>query len=274
MLTHHHTQVNGHSIHYVTAGKGTPLLLLHGWPQTWYAWRYIIPRLSEEYTVIAPDLTGLGDSSAPPAFTPSDVAETMFLLMRQLGYTTHLLAGHDWGGNIAYLYATKHPASITRLAILDIGVMDRNLENRPLLARAGKNLWWFPFHMTPELPEQLIAGREHIYLNWFYQNATFNKTPFEDISEYLRCYSAPGAMGRSFTYYRNILHTIDINSKAPRLTIPVLALGGDHSFGAYPAHSFSAVADNVQGGIIPDCGHYIAEEQPAALLQYLFEFFR
>jgi len=274
MLTHYHTEVNGHSIHYVIAGKGRPVLLLHGWPETWYAWRYIIPELAKEYTVIAPDLTGLGDSTAPADFTPATVAETMFLLVQQLGYTDILLAGHDWGGNIAYLYASAHPEQVSKLVILDIGVMNTALENRPLLARTGKNLWWFPFHMTEALPEQLIEGRERIYLNWFYQQSTFNKAPFEDISEYVRCYSAPGAMGRSFTYYRHVLDTIDINMAAPKLHMPVLALGGDHGFGSFPAQSFGAVADNVQGGVIANCGHYIAEEQPEALLGYLFEFFR
>lgn len=268
---HRNANINGHNIHYVIAGSGEPLLLLHGWPQTWYAWRFIIPVLATRYTVIAPDLTGLGDSAAPAdGFDQQSVAEDMHQLVLQLGFTSVRLVAHDWGVAIGYQYAVSYPVS--KLVILDVGIMDSNLENRPLLARTGKNLWWFPFHMVEELPALLLAGRERIYLNWFYTHSTFQ--PVTDIDEYVRCYSAPGAMDRSLGYYRNVLKTID-NNKAnalTKLTIPVLALGGEHSFGMYPYHSALTVAENVEGGVIPACGHYIAEEQPDLLLKYLNSF--
>lgn len=279
ILTHRYAEVNGHSIHYVISGKGRPVLLLHGWPETWYAWRFIIPALAEEYTVIAPDLTGIGQSEAPSdGFDQRTVAEDMYQLMQQLGYKETLLVAHDWGAAVAYMYASSYPEAVSKLVILDVGIMDSSMENRPLLARSGKNLWWFPFHMVEELPELLIAGKEKTYLSWFYNNSTFNKIPFteEVIDEYVRHYSAPGAMGRSLAYYRQVLKTIDYNeiNARTKLTMPVLALGGDHGFGMYPYQSLQKVALDVQGGVIPDCGHYIAEEQPEMLINYLQSFFK
>jgi pimeloyl-ACP methyl ester carboxylesterase len=274
---HRDTEVNGHKIHYVTCGQGRPVLLLHGWPQTWYAWRYIMPELAKEYTVIAPDLTGLGDSSAPAVFDQQTVADDMYQLMQQLGYTDVLIVAHDWGASIGYQYAVSHEAEVSKLVILDVGIMNSNMESRPLLPRSGKNLWWFPFHTVEELPEILIEGRERIYLNWFFNNSTVNKNAISaaDLDEYTRCYAAPGAMGRSLTYYRNVFKTIDNNkiNALTKLTIPVMALGGEQSFGMYPLESLKTVAENVTGGVIADCGHYIAEEQPAVLLEKLKVFF-
>lgn len=273
---HNEAVVNGHKIHYVSCGKGRPVLLLHGWPQTWYAWRYIMPELAKEYTVIAPDLTGLGDSEGAPGFDQQTVADDMHLLMQQLGYTDILLVAHDWGASVGYQYAVSHPLEVCKLVILDVGIMNSNMENRPLLPRTGKNLWWFPFHLVEDLPEMLIEGRERIYLNWFFNNSTVNKTAITeaDLDEYTRCYAAPGAMKRSLTYYRNVFKTIDNNkvNALTKLTMPVMALGGDHSFGLYPLESLKTVAENVVGGVIPDCGHYIAEEQPGLLLERLFHF--
>ena len=274
---HNDALVNGHKIHYVTCGQGRPLLLLHGWPQTWYAWRFIMPELAREYTVIAPDLTGLGDSEAPAQFDQQTVADDMYQLMKQLGHTDILLVAHDWGAAVGYQYAVSHQREVRKLVILDVGIMNANLANRPLLPRQGKNLWWFPFHLVEDLPEILIEGKERIYLNWFFSNSTFNRDAITeaDLDEYTRCYAAPGAIKRSLTYYRNVFKTIDYNkvNAQTKLTIPVLALGGEHSFGLYPLESMKTVAENVSGGVIPDCGHYIAEEQPGLLLERLISYF-
>lgn len=274
---HNNAVVNGHKIHYVTCGQGRPVLLLHGWPQTWYTWRYIMPELAKEYTVIAPDLTGPGDSEAAPGFDQQTVTDDMYQLMQQLGHTEILLVAHDWGASIGYQYAVSHPSAVRKLVILDVGIMNANIENRPLLPRTGKSLWWFPFHMVEDLPEILIEGKERIYLNWFFTHSTFNKTAITDtdLDEYTRCYAAPGAMKRSLTYYRNVFKTIDNNkvNALTKLTMPVMALGGEFSFGLYPLESLKTVAENVTGGVIADCGHYIAEEQPGLLLEKLKKFF-
>lgn len=274
---HNDALVNGHKIHYVTCGQGRPLLLLHGWPQTWYAWRFIMPELAREYTVIAPDLTGMGDSDAPAQFDQQTAANDMYQLMQQLGHTDILLVAHDWGAAVAYQYAVSYQREVRKMVILDVGIMNASLENRPLLPRTGKSLWWFPFHLVEDLPEMLIEGKERIYLNWFYSNSTFNRNAITaaDLDEYTRCYAAPGAMKRSLTYYRNVFNTIDLNREnaLTKLTIPVLALGGEHSFGLYPFESMKTVAENVSGGVIPDCGHYMAEEQPGLLLERLMSYF-
>jgi len=273
-FTHQFAEVNGFNLHYVIGGKGEALVLLHGWPQTWYAFRHIMPELSKRFTVIVPDLRGLGDSEKPSSgYDIYTVADDIYKLIQHLGYKEINVLGHDFGANVAYAYAASHREEVKKLVFLDVGIMDSSLEKIPLITREGKSLWWFPFHMLRDLPEELIKGKEAVYLNWFYKNATYNQSAFSahDINEYVRCYSKPDAMKTSFEYYRNILKNIDNNNVQSKikLQMPVLALGGDKSFGMKPYYSWSTVAGNVKGDVIENCGHHIAEEQPEALLQQL-----
>ena len=273
-FTHQFAEVNGFNLHYVIEGKGEALVLLHGWPQTWYAFRHIIPELSKRFTVIVPDLRGLGDSEKHSSgYDIYTVADDIYKLVQHLGYKEINLLGHDFGANVAYAYAASHREEVRKLVFLDVGIMDSSLEKIPLIAREGKSLWWFPFHMLRDLPEELIKGNEAVYLNWFYKNATYNQSAFsaQDINEYVRCYSKPEAMKTSFEYYRNILKNIDNNNVQSKIKLQmhVLALGGDKSFGMKPYYSWSTVAGNVKGDVIENCGHHIAEEQPEALLQQL-----
>ena len=203
-LQHHTARVNDVMIHYVIAGQGEPVVLLHGWPQTWYEWRKIIPALAARYTVIAPDMRGIGDSSRPVSgYDKRTVADDIYQLVRKLGHEKIFLVGHDWGGPVAYAYAVAHPADVRKLVILDVGIPGKSTE-RAFPFRSG-GVWHMQFHNVRDLPEALVAGRERIYLTWFYRTA-YNPTAIgeEDIDEYVRCYSAPGAMRAGFEYYRAV----------------------------------------------------------------------
>jgi len=272
---HHTAWVNDVMIHYVTAGKGEPVVLLHGWPQTWYEWRKIIPALAARYTVIAPDMRGIGDSSKPVSgYDKRTVADDIYKLVRKLGHEKIFLVGHDWGGPTAYAYAVAHPADVRKLVILDVGIPGGGTEKAFPFRRGG--VWHIQFHNVRDLPEALVTGRERIYLSWFYRTA-YNPTAITepDIDEYVRCYSAPGALRAGFEYYRAIFDDAEHNKDGPnhKLKMPVLALGGERGFGAIAKRSMEQLAENVRGGVIQKCGHWIPEERPEYLNEQLLTFF-
>ena len=272
---HHTFSTNDVRLHYVTAGDGDPVVLLHGWPQTWYEWRRIMPILAAKYRVIAPDMRGLGDSSKPQSgYDKKTIAEDIYQLVRHLGFEKILLVGHDWGGPVAYAYAAAHRQEVRKLVILDVAIPGGGLETGIRFRRGG--IWHIQFHGVRDLPEALITGRERTYLSYFYRTA-YNPTAISEqaIDEYVRCYSAPGALRAGFEYYRAIWDDAEHNQENAKvkLAMPVLALGGVNGFGAAALRSMQSLADNVRGGVIERCGHWIPEERPDYLGAQLLEFF-
>jgi pimeloyl-ACP methyl ester carboxylesterase len=277
-FTHHTVPVNGIQMHYVIGGKGDPVVLLHGWPETWYQWRHVMPALAKNYTVIAPDLRGLGDSSKPVSgYDGKTVAEDIHQLVTKLGYKSIYLVGHDIGTLIVYPYAAAHPSEVKKLVVMEAPIPGFYPPNRPML-------WWVPFHQTPDIPEALVQGNEMLYLSWFYRNLANNPAAItqEDINEYVSHYSTPGGMRAGFEYYRAIpLNEIqNMNYSKTELTMPVLALGGGYTpaFGGNVTmisaeYGMKMLAQNVTGIIVPNSGHWIPEEQPKFLVEQLTKFF-
>ena len=232
IVAHHFADLGEVLIHYVTAGRGPPVVLLHGWPQTWWEWRHIIPRLSGKHTVIAPDMRGLGDSSRPlEGYDKKTVANDIWRLVNeQLGHKSFYLVGHDWGGPTAYSLAAAHPEAVRRLVILDVVIPGCGDD----FSQGGRR-WHHQFHMTPDLPEALTLGREEAYLSWFYRTFAYRHDAIgpEDLKEYLRTYGQPGAMRAGFAYYRAIPQDIADNKAFVdrfKLPMPVLAMGGAVSY--------------------------------------------
>ncbi len=270
---HHAAHVNGQRIHYVRAGKGDPVVLLHGWPQTWYMWRKVIPALSERYTVIAPDLRGFGQSSKPlDGYDKRTVACDIYELVTSLGFEKIFLVGHDFGGPTAYAYACAHPGDVRRLVVLDVAITIDEAEQ----ADYYKRLFHLSFNSQPDIAVALVTGRERIFLTHFYRNC-YNPGAFslEDIDEYVAAFSAPGAMRASMAHYGAMPLDLKHNQQNARkkLDMPVLALGGEISFAAGVQKSLENVATDVRGGVIAGSAHWVAEEQPEALLEQLFAFF-
>ena len=271
-------EVNGVNIHYVVGGTGEPLVLVHGWPQTWYCWHRLMPPLAERYTVIAVDLRGAGDSSKPAPSAGYDartMAEDIHQLVRQLGFGRGIrILGHDIGLLVAYSYAAAHPDEVHRLVILD-GLLV-GIEPMWSQFKADPRSWVFGLAQTPELPEKLTAGREREYLTWFYTHIAHNSHAIteEEINEYVRVYSAPGAMSAGFEWFRAFPADIEQNLAGTRakLPMPVLALGGEKMMGRFMVPMLQAVAEDVRGGSIPECGHWLAEEKPDDLLAQLNDF--
>jgi pimeloyl-ACP methyl ester carboxylesterase len=277
-FSHHTASVNGIQLHYVIGGHGNPLVLLHGWPETWYEFRLVMPALAKSYTVIVPDLRGLGDSSKPlTGYDGKTVAEDIHQLVTMLGFKTIFLAGGDVGAVIAYPYAAAHPTEVKKLVVWEAPIVG-------LTPPGAKSVWWFFFHQVPDLPEALVNGKELTYLSWFYHNLAYNPAAITQaaINEYVSHYSAPGGMRAGFEYYRALPQDAieNMNYSKTKLTMPVLALGGgyDPYFGGNTttpliAPSIKMAAQNVQTVIVPNSGHWIPEEQPQFFVKQLANFF-
>jgi pimeloyl-ACP methyl ester carboxylesterase len=266
-------------MHYVIAGSGYPLVLLHGWPQSCYEWRKVIPGLAERFTVIAPDLRGLGYSDRPLAgYDKRTLASDVFALMKSLGFSRIGLTGHDWGGVVAYYLAYDHTELVERMMILD---------SFPGIGRSGdkikretaKHLWHVFFHAgIPDLAETLISANLEAYLRYFYTSTAYNYSPAvftdDDIAEYVRVYSAPGAVRAGLQYYSTALHEDleNLSSCTRKLTLPIMAWGGE-AFSGNIVPIWQNVAENVVGGVVKECGHFIAEEKPDFTIQQMLEFF-
>jgi pimeloyl-ACP methyl ester carboxylesterase len=279
-FSHHMASVNGIQLHYVIGGQGDPVVLLHGWPQTWYEWRHVMPALAKNYTVIVPDLRGLGDSSKPvTGYNGNTTAEDIYQLVSKLGFSKIFLVAHDIGSQTAYSYTAAHPINVSKLVIMDYifpGFYP------PEFGQNGP--WWFAFHQVPNLPEAVTQGKEMEYLSWHYQNLAYNRAAItqEAINEYVSRYSAPGGMRAGFEYYRafdeDAVQNRELVNKS-KLQIPVLVLAGDFypAFGGditfTPALGVRALAENVNSTVVPLSGHYIPEEQPDFVIEQLVNFF-
>lgn len=265
-------------VHYLTAGKGEPLVLLHGIPQTSYEWRYVIPMLEDKFQIIAPDLRGLGDNTrAANGFDKKTVASDVWRLLHDhLKIDEFNLVGHDWGGPTAFALTCAHQEAVRKLAILDVAIPGDGAD----FSQNGRR-WHHAFFRTAHLPEALLNGREDIYINWLFENYSYlpNSISEEDRKEYLRTYSKPGAMTALFEYYRALPQDAKDNQEFiatnGKLKMPVLALGGDKSFGRgmETLESMQRMAVNVTGGLVPNSGHWVTEEQPEFVAKALRDFF-
>lgn len=278
-VEHHRHRLGRVELHAATAGSGDPVMLLHGWPQTWHEWRKVMPLLAAQHRLIVPDLTGLGDSSRPTSgYDKKTIAADLLELCDVLGLERFHLVGHDWGGPTAFALACAAPERVRTLTILDVTVPGIG----PDVSQGGRR-WHHAFHMTPGLPEALVQGREREYLGWFYETFSWQKDAIApaDVEEYLRCYSQPGALTAGFAYYRAIpedkANNIALFESGFRLAMPVLALGGARSEamgrGEEPLQSLRLIAGDVRGGAVADSGHFIPEEKPEVLADRLLAFF-
>lgn len=268
MIQHHYKKLSEVTMHYVTAGKGDKtLVLLHGYPQSWYCWNDVIDELSDEYKIIAPDLRGLGDTTRPAGgYDKRTIARDVMELLNELNVSAFSVVGHDWGGTVAFALAADNPVRARHLGVVDVAIPG---DGQPNIGQSGRR-WHHTFLQTLDLPEALIEGREHIYFDWFFDNYGYNKAviPPEARAEYLRTHTAPGALRAGFAYYRAITTDVkDNESRQEKITMPVLAVGGGEGWGRGPevAASLRRMATDVTELVIPECGHWVPEEKPKEL---------
>ncbi|WP_299056932.1 alpha/beta hydrolase [uncultured Nocardioides sp.] len=270
--THHRLRLgerDGLDVHYVLAGPedGEPVVLLHGYPQSWWCWRDVVPRLvAAGKRCVVPDLRGLGDTTRPAGgYDKRTVAGDVRALLDHLGIDSLGVVGHDWGGAVAYALAAHFPGTATHLAVVDVAIPG---DGNPDIGAGGQR-WHHAFLRTLDLPEALVAGREEVWVRWFYETYPAHPDAIDAVSvaEYLRTYTTPGALRAGFAYYRAIGQDVADNEPLAPLDIPCLAVGGGASWGrgSEVEASLSRKATRVRGVVLPDCGHFVPEEKPAEL---------
>lgn len=278
---HAFATIGGTRVHFVHGGnsEGEVLVLVAGFPQSWYAWRKVLPILGKRYRVIAPDLPGQGDSDLPLAGCDTTTAANILHgLYRHLGVTGHYLVAHDIGAWVAYPYAALYGDSLNGLVILDTGIPGISLPDAlPWAAHTAWRTWHVAFHNVPDLPEMFLEGRESVYLNWYLSRKAANPLVFSDAdrAEYLRGFLKNGLKG-GLAYYRAVSTSAEQNralAAKGKLKMPVLAVQADQGSMPDLVAELRAVATDVKGTAITSCGHYIPEEQPQALARELDNFF-
>ena len=265
-------------LHAVTGGGGPPLLLIHGWPQTWYAWRMLMPTLARDFSVIAVDQRGIGLSDKPQdGYDTATLANDMVALMNALGHQRFALYGTDVGMPIAYALAADHRDRVDRLVVSEAPLPGIS-PSPPLFLPPPLNamLWHLAFNQLPKINEQLVTGREDIFFGAeFDASAGTHKLPDDAVKYYIDTLAAdPDHLRGSFGFYRAIPTTSAQNEKRKerRLTLPVLAIGGEESSGEGPGKTMKLVADDVQTMVLAGSGHWVAEQAPEELLAALTAF--
>jgi len=265
-------------LHAVTGGDGPPLLLVHGWPQTWYAWRMVMPALARDFSVVAVDQRGIGLSDKPQdGYDTGTLARDLVGLMDALGHQRFALYGTDVGMPIAYALAADHPDRVDRLVVSEAplpGISPSPPLFLPPLLNA--RLWHLAFNQLPKVNEQLVTGREDIFFGAeFEASAGTHKLPDDAVKYYIDTLAAdPDHLRGSFEFYRAIPATAAQNEqrKTRRLALPVLAIGGEESSGEGVGNTMKLTADNVQTVVLAGSGHWVAEQAPEQLLAALTEF--
>ncbi len=263
-------------LHAVIGGDGPPLLLIHGWPETWYAWRLMMPALAREFTVVAVDQRGIGLSDKPAGgYDTGTMAADLVALMDALGHERFAVVGHDTGFAIGYALAADHPDRVVRAALAEIPGPPGAAPSPPLFVPGALNdrLWHIPFNRVENVPEQLVAGREAVFFGYEFA-VQGGKLPDEVVDYYVAMVSNPDALRASFGFYRAFDTTLaQAQARGDhRLAMPVLAIGGESSYGGHVGEAMQLVADDVKSVIIPGAGHWVAEEAPEAVLAALTEF--
>ena len=265
-------------LHAVIGGDGPPLLLIHGWPETWYAWRMVMPTLAEDFEVIAVDQRGIGLSDKPhDGYDIGTLASDLVGVMDALGHAEFAVYGTDTGMPIAHALAADYPERVKRLVVSEAFLP--GLAALPLFVPPTLNarLWHLMFNQLPgEVNEALVRGREDVFFGAeFAASAGTTKLPDDAVDYYVDTIAAdPEALRGSFEFYRAIPTSAAQNEerKNRRLTMPVLAMGGEESGGENAANAMKAVADDVQSVVLAGSGHWVAEQAPEALLAALTEF--
>ncbi|GAA4610711.1 alpha/beta hydrolase [Actinoallomurus liliacearum] len=283
-----HADVNGIRLHYVAGGRGEPLVLLGGWPQTWWEFHKIMPPLAERFRVIAVDLRGMGGSDRPAGgYDKKTMAGDILGLVRHLGHETVHIAGHDIGGMVAYAFAANHPAHTRRIALLDIAHPDERFYAYSLLPKPGRQqvggdihagpgrfLWWFAFNQVPGLPERLLAGRSRHLIDWMCDYLIEDPRSIDehDRNVYAHAYSTEDAIRAGNAWYRAFGQDIEDEKTYAPVTAPILGLGGGEGGHRLLQAILADKGTDVQVVEVPDSGHYIPEEQPEAVVRHLTRF--
>lgn len=281
---HASVQVDEVNIHYVEGGDGPPVVLIPGWPQSWYAWRYVMPQLVDAgHRVIAIDPRGMGESDAPPGgYDLASVAAELHHFAQVIGLLENGpidVAGHDVGSWIAYAWAADWRSDVRRVALLDALIPGLSVPRSDLsVDETNRRSWHFAFNQLDDLSELLISGREEPFLTWLFRAKSLQPWTItaEDIALYARQLAAPGALRAVTGYYQSAFSLDGIAANRlraeTRLDIPLLALGAERGVGEYMVSALQKLATDVRGDVVRNAGHYLPEEAANRIADELVDF--
>ena len=274
--THRLHAAGGCTLSYLTAGRGDPVVLLHGWPQSSHEWTGVLPQLAAQYQVIAPDLRGMGDSTRPlGGYDTRTVAADIASLLASLGVRRPRIVGHDLGGPVGFMLAADAALEVRQFVFMEAPLYG---VEAPGVAEKLKQAWHIPFFAVPHVAEFLIARREVAFVEYFMKEFAYDKSVVtsELAGHYARIMQRPGALVSGLAYYRAAGESagqIAEARKRGKLAMPVLALGGAACLGDAPLSLMREVASDVTGGTVEACGHWMAEERPDEVASRLLDFF-
>jgi pimeloyl-ACP methyl ester carboxylesterase len=266
-------KIDGLGIHYLEAGHGPAVILIHGYTQTSRMWRPLIPKLAERFRVVAPDLPGIGDSEIPQGGSDMKTAAIrIHSLAKSLGIDKASVVGHDIGLMVAYAYAAQFPSETEKLVVMDAflpGVAGWET------AFDDPHMWHFRFNGPT--PEALVRGRESIYFAYFWNDLAADKArslPLADRQAYVAAYSRPGRMRAGWSYFASWPETARQFAELAetKLTMPVLSIAGDKASAALLGPQMTLVSNNVTVVVLKDTGHWLMEERPTATMDAILKF--
>ncbi|MFF0291884.1 alpha/beta fold hydrolase [Streptomyces sp. NPDC005262] len=275
-----YADVNGFRMHYLRGGRGSPVVLIHGFPQSWVEWRHQMGPLSKNHTVIAVDLRGAGNSEVTKSgYQKAQMASDVHELLKQLKLNDGVqVVGHDVGLWVSYAYAAQWPSEVRSMAVMEAPIPDDSLYRFPALEANPQtpSMWHFGLFQLP-LAEQLISGHERVFVQGFIEELLVNKSAFTpaDYDFYAHYLKEPGHTKAWMSMYRQLREDVQQNKKflaEGKLKMPILAIGGQASFGGKIADQWREYAVNVDGRVLKGSGHWVTEEKPQEVTAMLQSF--
>jgi len=272
----YYATVNGTTLHYVLGGKGEPLILIPGYPETWWAYHKVMPILAEQYCVVVVEMRGMGNSDKPKhGYEKKNMAHDIYELVQKLGFHQVHIGGHDIGAHVAFSFANNYPHATSKLILLDTPHPDTSMYHLPMLPLLGGTYiypWWLSFNQVKELPEQLLEGRMNLVIHWLFDHLVKNQSCITDFDKsiYIEAYNSKEAIRASNAWYQAFPQDIADSKEFKPLTMPVLGIGGS----GYEILKQSLVhsASSLQLKELHDCGHYILLEKPEEVANEILTF--
>lgn len=278
-LKHDYILTNGVRLHYVAQGEGPLMLMLHGFPEFWYSWRYQIPEFAKDYQVVAFDLRGYNDSDKPQekaAYGMRELIKDVKGVIEGLGYDRCILVGHDWGGAIAWSFAYTYPDMVDKLIVMNLPHPAKFAEALRSNPQQMLRSWYILFFQLPLLPELILQFDNYRAIASVFIDSAINKTAFTpaDLEAYQKAAAKPGAVNSMLNYYRNIFPGIFHQREWGVLQVPTLMIWGenDRYLGKELTYETQAYVKDFQLRYIPNCSHWVQQEQPQLVNQYMQEF--
>ncbi|MBL4678132.1 MAG: alpha/beta hydrolase [Mucilaginibacter sp.] len=269
--------VNGSTLHYVTGGEGEPLILIPGWPETWWSYHQVMSKLAMANQVIVVDIRGMGASGKPDSgYDKKNMAKDVFELIQTLGFAKVNICGHDIGAHVAFSFGANYPEATAKLIMLDTPHPDETLYRLPMLPIPGLNYtypWWLAFNQVKDLPEALLQGRMKLVIDWIFNSLLNNPSAISEFDKevYSYYYNTPESIRASNCWYQAFNQDIEDIKSYTKLKMPVLGIASNGSFDMLQS-ALDRYTENCVVKRIDDSGHFLLAEQPDLIVKYFNAF--